>query len=335
VWRSHLGATEEDFEKFVRTLHFDLGSTCFQERLERARDQMEERGFKHDDAALLVTIGIIRNWVKAGCQEVTREVLEDVIRSHDLAASEDVDKCVTILLTTVKKQRIDIRPGYIVDWRDRFEGPIYEKGHAVHSGVDWNRDLMPELRDIEIRVSEETGCRLVRARGLARLSAWFGFGRTFCESARYTIEVDQQGSLWRSDASSTDFALVRSNGDGEAITGDRQTVAVGISVTSSLENAVRGYLSETKSASNLLFLEPNRPLSHDCLGAAGDAVALSRQAKEAVKRFAARHRAKKTLLFYLGPLSGACFIRHVANALETEVHLMEFLNPGYMPSVLL
>ena len=89
---------------------------------------------------------------------------------------------------------------------------------------------------------------MIRARGLARLSAWFAFGFTFSEVARYTIEVDQNGRLWRTDAKANeDFAVVANDSkssDGEMIDGEGKTVGLGISITGSLEDDVRTYISE-------------------------------------------------------------------------------------------
>lgn len=335
-WRGHVNATEEDFSEFVRTLHFDLGATCFDERLERVRDQMEHLGYKCDDASLLVAVGIVRTWIQRGVQVVTQELLDQVIEAHELQAPPETDKCVTVLLTTVKKQRIDIVPDHIIDWREKFEGPDYEKGHTTLPGIDWNTDLMPELFALEAQIAEETGCRLVRARGLARLSAWFGFGRAFSENARYLLEVDQRGLLWRTDAEpSPDFKLIATNGSGEQFDGDAETLAIGISVTSEIDSAVREHLSAAHSASRLVLLAPNRPLGHACITSAGDAVALAREAKSIVRRLVADHQAKTVLLFYLGPLSGACFIGHLFNSMGAGVRVMEFQDPGYSPAVLL
>jgi hypothetical protein len=41
------------------------------------------------------------------------------------------------------------------------------------------------------------------------------------------------------------------------------------------------------------------------------------------------------LLYYFGPLSGACFIGHQLNAVCREIQLMEDQQPGYVPSFLL
>ena len=92
--------------------------------------------------------------------------------------------------------------------------------------------MLPELRTIEARVSSETNKRLVRVRGLARLSAWFAFGYVFCDVVRYTIEVDQHGDLWQTDAKpSADFTLSSNGPEGEVLDAEGDAVAIGISVS--------------------------------------------------------------------------------------------------------
>src|SRR5207244_3630883 len=101
------------------------------------------------------------------------------------------------------------------------------------------------------------------------------FGHAFSEVNRYTVEVDQVGKHWRTDAeASPDFAL-RSNGpDGEMMAGDGETAAVGISVTGDLAGDVRKDLGgRSERIASLLLIQPERPLGHDCLRGAGDAIA--------------------------------------------------------------
>jgi hypothetical protein len=102
-----------------------------------------------------------------------------------------------------------MEPDHIVDWRDYFIGDPSKKGHQLYDPLAWNSILLPELQALEAQINKETSCRLVRGRGLARLSAWFAFGFTFSDVARYTIEVDQNGQLWRTDAhASPNFDLI-------------------------------------------------------------------------------------------------------------------------------
>ncbi len=166
-------------------------------------------------------------------------------------------------------------------------------------------------------------------------------GYTFSEVARYTVEVDQRGQLWRTDATpSPDFHLMITSSagspDGEILDGEGATVAVGISVTGSLDDDVRRFLQErTERVFALLLLRPARELGATCFQSAGDVVAFADKVKEVVRPFVKKWQAKRLLLFYFGPLSGACFLGHKLNAVCLEIQVMEDQQPGYAPSFLL
>jgi hypothetical protein len=44
---------------------------------------------------------------------------------------------------------------------------------------------------------------------------------------------------------------------------------------------------------------------------------------------------RRLLLFYFGPLSGACFLGHQLNAVARQIQIMEDQDPGYAPAFLL
>lgn len=339
-WQNALGASDEEFRAFIQCLRFKLGFDCAEELEQRVADRMEFLGLKSDNAALKVAVGIVRGWVKSGKQELSRQNLEVMLKTHDLYRPAD-ERCITIYLTTVKAQKFDIAPDYALDWRDYFIGDPTKKSHKLKDSSDWNGRLLPELEALEARINEDTDCRLVRARGLARLSAWFAFGFTFSEVARYTIEVDQQGNHWRTDAPrSGDFGLtITSNGalpHGEVLDGEGSTVAVGISVTGSLDIDVREHLAQrTEKVAALLLLRPERELGKECLRTAGDVVALADGAKNLARTFVKHWKATRLLIFYFGPLSGACFLGHRINAVCHQIQIMEDQQPGYAPSFLL
>src|SRR5262249_52437734 len=158
---------------------------------------------------------------------------------------------------------------------------------------------------LEQRLNASSSTRLIRARGLARLSAWFAFGHTFSEVARYTIEVDQYGKHWRTDDAPSDLAIVEH--DREAVDGAAaDTVAGGISLTGAREDAVRPHWAKPRRPSAALFLRPNRQLGPACLGSGGDVVAFAHATKERMRAFVKEHRARRLLVYYFGPLSGAC-----------------------------
>lgn len=336
-----LGANNQDFAQFVSSLRFSLGYDCRNDLENRTAERMEWMGLKSDVSALKIAIGIVRHWIQTKTHKVTLAVLDQALRAHDLYKPQEAEKAITVFLTTIKDQKFEIEPDYMVDWRHHFQGTELKKGHHPKDPEDWNRRLLPELEQLEARINIEHDIRLIRARGLARLSAWSAFGYVFSEVARYTIEVDQTGKLWRTDAPrSKDFEIIVSgNGafpEGEILDGEGETVAVGISITGSLDDDVRAYLGKrTEKVAALLLLRPERNLGSECVSCAGDVVALAHGVKDSIRAFVKKWKAKRLLLFYFGPLSGACFIGHRLNAVCEKIQILEDQQPGYAPSFIL
>lgn len=332
-WREHVGVDADEFEAFARTLRFRLGYDCFEEAAARVAERMENLGLRHDDAALKVAAGIVRELIKDGDGRVDLARLEQLLQRHDLLEAAEEPSTV-IYLTSVKAQEFDVPPDIHLDWRQYFVGDAAKKGHAVIDPHSWNDAMLPDLHRLEADLNAYRAPRVIRARGLARLSAWFAFGHTFSDVARYVIEVDQQGRLWRTDALPTDVAAVET-GREELDGGQTGTVAVGVSVTGDLQADVREYLGATGAASAALFLQPTRGLGRDAFTCAGDAAGFAATSKELMRAFVKEHRATRLLLFYFGPLSGACFIGHRLNAVAREIQIMEDQQPGYAESFLL
>lgn len=340
-WVDHLGlppASIPEFFEFAGTLRLWPGFANWDWMKRIVRERMDYLRLKSDEAALLVAVGIVRTWIKAGTQIITADVLREAFEKHDLYIPDDQEPSVHVYLTTIKEQKFDINPDFLIDWRNHFVGKPTQKGHSLADHAGWNQTLLPELEAMEATINSSTSCRHIRARGLARLSAWFAFGFTFAEVNRYTIEVDQQGEHWRSDATpSPDFSLVPiGSASGEIIDGEGETVAVGISISGSLVDDVRQDLERrSEKVASLLLVQPNRELGQGCLRGAGDAVALSIAAKSVMRDFAKQWRATRLRLYYFGPLAGACFIGHRLNAVCREVQIMENQQPGYEGSFLL
>lgn len=339
-WQVALKADDAPFRAFLECLRFRLGFDCSDELEKRVAERMENLGLRSDKTALLVAAGIVRNWIKSGRQELSKDDIERTLREHDLILPDETEQGTTVYLTTVKAQKFDIAPDYGLDWRNYFIGDSNAKGHDLINPADWNGVLLPEVRRLEAKINEETESRLVRARGLARLSAWFAFGFTFSDVARYTVEVDQNGKLWRTDASpSNDFRVIiesDTSTDKEIIHNNGKTVAVGVSVTGQLNEDVHRYLSSiNEQVAALLLLRPERELGRECLRSEHDVVALADGVKTLTRNFVKKWDAEKLLLFYFGPLSGACFIGHRLNAVCREIQIMEDQQPGYARSFLL
>jgi hypothetical protein len=334
---AHLSVTEANLCEFARVLRIRLGYGCEHDMAQRAADRMEWLGLKSDETALQVAAGIVREWVKAGRQSVTKDVLEFAISHHGLRLPSDARPAVNVYLTTIKHQLYEIEPDFALDWRHYFLGRPNKRGHELAEPTDWNGKMLPEMEALEARINRDSSRRFVRVRGQARLSAWFAFGYTFSEVNRYTLEVDQQGRLWPTDAPlSANFTVIGNGPDGDPVDVDGTALAVGVSVTGPLEDDVRAHLQhEKRGVRAVLFLRPDRDLGNDTLQSAGDAVALASGVKDQVRAFVKRYGATRLFLYYFGPLSGACFIGHRLNAVCSEVVIMERSDPNYVPSFVL
>lgn len=333
-WLSHLSVEDEEFRAFAGSLRLRLGFDCAEELEARVAERMEHLGLRHDSAALLIGVGIVRNLVKAARGAQRRADVEALVDAHDLQLPADSEPATTVYVSTVKQQRFDVPPDHLLDWRACFEGEEQKKGHRVLDPAAWNEKMLPELRALEEQLNTSSTTRLIRVRGLSRLSAWFAFGHTFSDVARYTVEVDQQGKLWRTDSPPSSLRVLEHARE-VFETGDPSTIAVGISVTGSLEDDVRAYLGATQAARAVLFLRPDRELGRESFGSGADVAAFARGAKERMRSFAKELGAHRVLLFYFGPLSGACFLGHQLNAIAREVQVMEDQQPGYAPAFLL
>ncbi len=334
-WRKHLAPTEEaEFRAFVGVLRFSLAFENVAELRERVGERMEYLGLRGDDDAIVVGVDVVRQHVQTSRDALRKVDVERLIAERGLRFPQGEKPAATVYLSTIEEQRFDFPPDLHLDWRQYFAGGEEKKGHQVLDPASWNEEMLPDLLRLKKYLNETSAARLIRARGLARLSAWFAFGYAFPDVARYVIEVDQQGELWRTDAGPSSLAVVEASRR-RIPGGDPETVAVGVSVSGDLSADVLKDLKATRAAGSVLFLAPDRELGRGCLVSAGDAVALARGAKERMRVFAREKDARRLQLYYFGPLSGACFLGHQMNAVAREIQVMEDQQPGYAPSFLL
>jgi hypothetical protein len=330
-WLQECGATADEFAGFARALQFRLGSSNADEDVcSRVSERMGRFGLRSDASALKLVSGIVRDRIKQGVQKITKPVLNELIESNDLRAKAP-ERTATVFVETIKKRRFDLSPDYLLDWRELFEGPAHERGHAIKDPAMWNSRMLPELQSLEEKVNAEINPRLIRARGLSRLSAWFALGKVFSRVSGYEIEVQQGSAQWRTDADASDnFEIETQRSD--QLTGSANSIAVGISVTGSLYADVSRYLESIGFTGAILHIRPRNGPSRDVFQQAGDVVAFAKMAKEAIRRCVDETQAQEVLLFYFGPLSGACFLGHDLNAVGARVTIMEDQAPGYAAS---
>ena len=251
----------------------------------------------------------------------------------------DEDCFTTIYIESIEEQKYDQPPDYILRWRDYFVQEGHIGGHQLKDPTHWNTILLPQLYKCKDEINRATDCRLIKVRGQARLSCWFAFGYVFSEVASYILEVDQHGQFWRTDTTENkdfSFTITSDQGspDGETLDDEGDTVALGIGISTHIDQDVRKYLEKsTAKVAALLLLkkEDERQKLQD----ASEVVAMAKSIKRHARAFVNHRGARKLLIFYAGPASGACFIGHILNATCTEIQIMEYQQSGYAPSFLL
>ncbi len=331
-----LKINSDELFAFLKTMCFLVGKDCTEDFKRQVAERMELVGLKHDENALAVASQIVRDWVKAKRQDIDLPLLEKVLEEKKLFEPPSGPKAATVYLTTVKKHTFDLPPDYSIDLRKFYAEQGAVKGHELLPAFGYEKDLFPKIIATQKKVNAETGATLIRARGFSRLSPWFAFGHVFSGVSSYTIEVNQNENIWRTNQeASAGFKLVSDNSGGESFGSNTKTVAVGLSVTGNLAADVRNYITTNRAADALLLLKPEGNMGPDALKNGGDVVALAQQFKQQVRDFVKAHTAEKLLIFYYGPMSGACFIGHQLNAICNEIQIMENLGQSYVPAFIL
>lgn len=330
-WAEHLGSPDDaDFQTFLGSLQIRVGYPATTELLEWTSERMELVGLKHDDTAVMLGAKQIFQWIVEGKEFISKADLEDAIERLDLRDPDSSSQpAVSLYVHTILREPIETDGDYELDWRDHFEGEEWLRGHRVRDAAAWNNVMLPELMDARERIARDTSVRLLRARGKARLSAWFAIGWVFSRVAGWTIEVSQNGQRWRNDsAEATDIRLVETIDD---LGGDPETLAVGVSLTGDLSGDVRAYLNANANPAGKLLHVTTTLGTGTTIRSDGDLTALTHQLRDRMRQ-ALGQRPRRVLLFYFGPLAGAAFIGASLNAVGTEIQVFEDQNPGYAPS---
>jgi len=335
--KDELKIDDTEMHSFLCTMRFLMGRDCTEEFKTRVQERMESLGLKSSENDLAVAVQIVRDWVKAKHVEVDLAILEKVLKEKDLYAPPLGPISATVYLATIKKHLFDLPPDYVIDLRNFYADQGAIKGHELLDEYSYNNNLLPKIIAVQRQVNEETQATLIRARGLSRLSPWFAFGHTFPGVSGYTIEVNQAGALWRTDEKpSSGFKLVSENGMGEALGTGSGVVAVGLSITGPIGPDVRDHIAKFGNVDALLLLRPEGEPGMHALQSGADVVAMTQQFKAYAREFVRQKKASNLMLFYFGPLSGACFIGHQLNAICKEVQIMEnIVGGGYVNSFLL
>lgn len=318
-WWEYLERPDDlDLRAFLRSLRLRTGYAATSELTDLVNERMRLYGLKDTDEAAHKGQDRVRRWIIERQVTITRADLEAAIDELDLRG-EPAEPSVTLYVHTVLKDPLETGAQYELDWRHYFEGPDHEKGHRLRNPDDWNRALLPQLYERHSQMRDDSPCRFVRLRGAARLAPWFAVGYVFRETGGWTLETDQYGSRWRTDAApATDLDITV---EAAERTGPADVVAIGISVSGDIAPDVRANLERMGDPAGRLLFVTMANLGREAVRSDADLVALARLVKSELQGL--RPRARRLLVFYWGPASGAVFIGHQLNAVAPVMQLFE------------
>jgi len=332
-WHEHLGRpAQREFQEFLGAMRFRLGYPATSELAQLTSERMESVGWNHDDVAVNLGTEQVWQWIASGKREITQQDMLTAAAANELPAVP-VDPALTVYLHTIRRDPPETDADYELDWRSYFIGDEWTRGHGVHDPACWNAAMLPELLQLRDSMTRDSGCRLLRVRGRARLSAWFALGHVFSQAAGWRLEVDQGGSWWRNDQPPSTTLDVTQELELRDLSND--TLAVAVAVGSDLSGDVRAYLDGCGTAVGaLLIIRVGVDARSLALRSSADATALASEVRNRI-RGALGKRPRRALLFYLGPLAGAAFMGSQLNAVAGEVQIFEDQGQTYAPSFLL
>lgn len=312
-WADHLGISEGDLLEMLDVLQFrtDITETTYREKV---ADVSVGLGLKADEASMLAGIGTVRNWIKASRIERTRSDVEKVIRELDLRAADP--RGVLLVQALERDEAGDATVA--LDWVDRFLGEDRRTRRGLRDALEWNSVLLPEIREAVAQVRSRYSKVIVR--GEMRLPTWFAIGTEMSEVAGFVVASAQLGDLWSSDApmAATQPELAISDprelGDGRELA---ITLALSDDPTADVLAFVRAISAVGKHRTITL---PTGPHSRS-IADAGEAIALARAVRDAVRQLVRDERPDRIHLFLAAPHGVTLLLGHLWDRMpETQLY---------------
>lgn len=233
-------------------------------------------------------------------------------------------------------ERFDNKPKISLDWSKYFD----RQNRKVPAAKIWNKKLIPQLYKASSRISKSTPNRHLIFRGKAALSTGIALGNAFPEIGNWSFEVLQppQAEAWRSDAEKIKnyklkYGSASSSSLGLETRGN--DIAVIFNITGKALDEVVGYLKSNKiPVKKIILIQPKASPANSAIKNDSEAASFASAAKDVIKQSLVKYKAKKTHLFFYGPLGLAIFLGQKLTSVG-QIQLYEFQDPGYKPSCLI
>ncbi|MUG93047.1 SAVED domain-containing protein [Scytonema sp. UIC 10036] len=231
------------------------------------------------------------------------------------------------------KQMYDNSPTVELDWREYFSIETPSQPRRIANQETWDNILLPSLLQVREEVSQGHTELTVDIRGRLPLSAAVVIGHVFQDTGGYTLQVEQrttgQNELWRSDISPSKakFNIITETGK----VGEHLLVALGITGDASGDIG-QLYQDSPTPFSAVIYAQPEAGTGERAISSNADAIALTIDAKEIIRKARQKYRATSTHLVLFAPVS-FCFFLGQRLRVIGDVTCYERVAEKYLPSV--
>ncbi len=240
AWASHVGVEEAELLAMLGDLHVRAARVSVEELREHCRWVMDAAGLAHDFQAVDQGMLIARGWVEEGTRDVNADIVAAVVDQRQLRANRPR---ATVLIQQIDRDVYPELATESVDWVDAFPGDDPRQRRAPADPEIWQTRLASELAQAEQSVRAQD-CREIRLTGAFRLATAVYAGSVFPDTRSYQIVVPGRSGdgQWTGDITSYgDRAPVDARCERQVV-GQGAELAVGLSVSGSLEKAVLAHI---------------------------------------------------------------------------------------------
>jgi hypothetical protein len=225
----------------------------------------------------------------------------------------------------------------VLDLTDYFKGTGLKDADLVKD-VEWNRSLLPRLKQLKSTLSED---ETITFKGQTHLSIMAAVGFLFNETCGCKLEYEQVNrytydrEVWRSFVQRNKYSPKMLPMRSTFVEGDPDSadLIACVSISNETETDARKAFNN-QPYRGLLHCRPHHQVGHDSLPTNLAALELAREIGAKIKQVAQQVNAGRVHLFFSCPLGFALFLGMQLNACRS-LQLYEFQKPDYKPSFLL
>ena len=286
---------------------------------------MKGAGLRHDPDAVVLGVDLVREWVKQGVREVTRDDLHARVATANLLAHSGM---LVLAVHAIDRLPSPLTPTRTLDWIERYDGDDPRQRRLLRPEHTY-ADLLAELRTTEAEL-RPYGVWHLRVDGAARLSVHFATGTVFSGVRGWQTSFNERGTVWSSSDDMLEQTAARLLSPVEAIAASGD-LAVAVSLATDAGAAVLDYARSSGCAASVVNIGSEKAPGDGAISGSAHAKTWARQARELIRAEVARLGAARVHLFLSAPAGAALLLGQDWNMLPPTT-VYEYTGSTYAPT---